>query len=66
MLVRINGEEEFFDNEVTILDYIYSKGLDPEKLIVEYNKKIVKKDKWDEIVLSNKDSLEVLKFVGGG
>ena len=67
MEIKVNGKKETFDKkDISILDFIQLKGQDPEKVVVEYNKEIVDKQKWSEITLKDGDLLEILKFVGGG
>jgi sulfur carrier protein len=64
--VVLNGNTEKLVKEMNLSEFLFSKGLNPDTIIVEYNGNIVKKQEWPKIVLQNKDSLEVLKFVGGG
>jgi sulfur carrier protein len=64
--VLLNGNTEKLAKEMNLSEFLFSKGLNPDTIIVEYNENIVKKQEWEKIVLQDKDSLEVLKFVGGG
>jgi len=64
--VALNGKEEVVEAQMSLLDFLLRKGLNPETIIVEHNEKIVKKDEWCYIFLQDKDRLEVLNFVGGG
>jgi len=64
--VVLNGNTEKLAKEMNLSEFLLSKGLNPDTIIVEYNENIVKKQEWTKIILQNKDGIEVLKFVGGG
>jgi len=64
--VALNGKEEVVEAQMSLLNFLLGKGLNPETIIVEHNEKIVKKDEWCSVFLQDKDRLEVLNFVGGG
>lgn len=66
MQISVNGKEENLKQPMNILDFLISKGLDPDRVVVEYNYEIVKKEEWSSIILKENDQLEVLRFVGGG
>lgn len=64
--VVLNGNFEKVEKGVNLSQFLLAKGLNLNTIIVEYNGVIVKKQDWVDIVLQNKDCLEVLRFVGGG
>ncbi len=66
MTITLNGKPVELDKELTLNEFLALKGLEPEKIVVECNYEIVKRDTWDSIILKEKDNLEVLRFVGGG
>ena len=67
MEITVNGEVETLEQEQSLAQFLKNKGLDLDKLVVEYNGKVISEQKdWEEIILSGNDALEVLKFVGGG
>lgn len=66
MQIVLNSKEEIVEKTISLLDFLQTKGLNPETVIVEYNGTILKKDEWNSVILQNNDRLEVLKFVGGG
>ncbi|MBC8015278.1 MAG: sulfur carrier protein ThiS [Sporomusaceae bacterium] len=66
MQVILNGSMEMLEGEVTLSEFLLIKGMNPDTVIIELNGKIIKKTEWSHVVLSDKDCLEVLKFVGGG
>ncbi|MBM7855439.1 sulfur carrier protein [Desulfohalotomaculum tongense] len=66
MTVKVNGKEEVLEKEISLLQFLQSKNIDLDVVVVEYNYDIVQRDKWGEITLKEGDNLEVLQFVGGG
>lgn len=62
----LNGNLEKLEKEVNLSEFLLSKSLNLDTIIVEYQGNIVKKEEWATITLQDKDCLEVLKFVGGG
>jgi thiamine biosynthesis protein ThiS len=41
-------------------------GLEPTRVAVEYDRKIVKQAVWPETVLREGSQVEIVQFVGGG
>lgn len=66
MHIRLNGRRTAMAGGTSIGDLIRSKNLDPETVVVEHNLSIVSANEWDRITLEDDDTLEVLRFVGGG
>lgn len=64
--VILNGNEEILEQEMNLVEFLESKGMDLTTIIVEYNGEIMKQEVWTSVMLENHDRLEVLKFVGGG
>ncbi len=66
MQIRVNGSLEDIQSSLNIREYLLSKGLKPESVVIELNGQVVKREQWERIVLKENDELEVLRFVGGG
>lgn len=64
-MVFVNGEQKEADNMV-LADYLIKADFDLKKIAVELNGKIVPKADYENIVLRENDSVEVVSFVGGG
>ncbi|UDI77496.1 sulfur carrier protein ThiS [Staphylococcus taiwanensis] len=62
----INGDAFTFDSEQSINQVLVSLELDPERVIVEHNKTLIKQDDYDIHTVREDDQLELLEFVGGG
>ena len=66
MKIIVNGSFEIVNENSTIYDLIIGKGLNPDKIVVEYNYDIIQSDGYKTVILKNNDELEILNFVGGG
>ncbi|HHV29069.1 sulfur carrier protein ThiS [Acetivibrio mesophilus] len=66
MIITLNGKQTEIGEKTALMDLIQSKGLEPESIVIEYNRKVLRKEEWDSVVLKENDKLEVLRFVGGG
>lgn len=64
-MVKVNG----FDLDIagkTVAEYISTTDYDVKRIAVERNGDIVFKSQYEETVLENGDSIEIVSFVGGG
>ncbi|MBM7582249.1 sulfur carrier protein [Caldicoprobacter guelmensis] len=66
MIITVNGQKTTVSKGMSLYDFLKLKGLDPQKVVVEHNYRIVKTEEWPNIVLQENDNLEILRFVGGG
>lgn len=66
MKLRINGEERSFDDGLTLSALVEELGLKADRVAVELNRNIVRRDGWAATKLRDGDRLEVVHFVGGG
>ena len=66
MNIRINGREESVGKILNIECLIREKGLSPDKIVVEYNRRIAAKEEWPHITVREGDAIEIISFVGGG
>lgn len=61
----INGKFEDIAN-TNLLEYLNKNNYKIDRLVVEYNGKILKKIDLDKIEIKNTDKIEIISFVGGG
>ncbi len=66
MKLVINGEERSFGENLTLAGLVEQLGVKPDRVAVELNRDIVRRDRWPETILREGDRLEVVHFVGGG
>ena len=52
--------------EDTVLDVIRSLNLEPERVAVELNRAIVKREAWSVTRFETGSEIEIVQFVGGG
>lgn len=64
-MVTINGKQEQAAG-MTILAYLEQAGYTPERVVVEKNLEIIPRESLDNTLLEEGDSVEILRFVGGG
>lgn len=64
--IVLNGESKEIAPGQSILDLLRFLNLPVERLAVEHNRKIVKRDHWNSQVLEDGDKVEIVQFVGGG
>ncbi|MBQ4061455.1 MAG: sulfur carrier protein ThiS [Christensenellaceae bacterium] len=64
-MIKVNGKEMDIAGS-TIAEYLMTTDYDAKRIAVERNGNIVFKSKYDETVLEDGDSIEIVSFVGGG
>lgn len=65
MNITTNGEATTVE-PMSVQDYLVSLGIDPRRVAVELNRDILPKAKYQETMLQEGDTLEIVHFVGGG
>jgi len=64
--VQVNGESREFVTGTTVPQLLEQLGLNPARVAIEYNLKILPKAKWEETRVAAGDRFEIVQFVGGG
>ena len=64
--IVLNGEKHSVSAGETVLGLIGTLGLDPERLAVEFDRRIVKRERWADTELAEGAEVELVMFVGGG
>lgn len=64
-MVYINGEAKDIANQ-NLYQYLTDEGFDIARVVVEQNLQIIPADELRNITISDGDTIEVLRFVGGG
>jgi len=64
--IVVNGEERTVRAGETVTDLIRALELDPERLAIELDRRIVKRAQWPATTLRAGTKLEIVQFVGGG
>lgn len=64
--VRINGKEAKIAPEQTVEEYLESKGLAKRSLAVAVNGTVLRREEFADTHLSDGDTVEIVRPVGGG
>ena len=64
--IKVNGKKIIFDNNASIEKLTKKLKIPLNKVAIELNKKILDKKKLNKVKLKNKDSIEIVHFIGGG
>jgi len=64
--VVVNGDPRQIPEGETIAGLVQTLGLDPERLAIELNRRIVKRAQWPSTPLAAGAQVEIVQFVGGG
>ncbi len=66
MKISINGKQKDFPSNTTVHDIIDSLDCIPETFVVELNQSIIPPETYNTSCLVEEDTLEIIRFVGGG
>lgn len=66
MRIMINGEAKEVPETTSVAQLLESMSLEPRRLAVELNKRIVPRAQYGLTKLSDQDQLEIVTLVGGG
>jgi len=66
MKITCNGETKEITPNTTLISFIRDMDLNPDTVVAECDGRIVKRDEYDNLVLSEENVLELIRFVGGG
>lgn len=64
--ITVNGDTREFDSKSSLDDLLRVLDLDPQMVVVEHNKSIVRRPQLAATPLEDGDSVELVHFVGGG
>ena len=65
-ILRVNGEKVCLEKSLPLAAYLAARGFDCRLVAVERNGQIVPKADYEKVELQEEDSLEIVRFVGGG
>ena len=64
--IVVNGEPQVASEGQTVLGLLQALQVDPERVAVELDRRIVKRPQWAATVLHRGAQVEIVQFVGGG
>lgn len=66
MTIFINGEARELGGVETLSNLLDTLGLPKQRIAIEVNRKVIRKQEWDTAVIADQDKIEIVHFVGGG
>jgi len=64
--VQVNGKEREVQSGLSVHELVESFDLNPLLIVVELNRKILSRDEFKDVQVSEGDAVELVHFVGGG
>jgi thiamine biosynthesis protein ThiS len=64
--VTINGDEREVPAGLTVRGLLAHLELQEGTVVVEWNREIVRRDRYDDVDVTAGDTIELVHFVGGG
>jgi thiamine biosynthesis protein ThiS len=64
--VQINGEAREVADELKLSELVKELSLAPQRVAIELNQQIVRRNLWPTTILADGDRIEIVHFVGGG
>jgi thiamine biosynthesis protein ThiS len=66
MQIVLNGEQREVPEDLTVLGLLRHIQIEPERVAVELDREIIRKQEWERAVVRPGAQVEVVMFVGGG
>ncbi|MFO0069494.1 MAG: sulfur carrier protein ThiS [Alphaproteobacteria bacterium] len=64
--ITVNGTARTCANLSSVRDLVSELALDPRKIAIEQNGRIIPRSAYDTTVITAGDAIEIVNFVGGG
>jgi len=64
--IVVNGSPRVVTAGATLLDLLGTWSLDPRGVVVEHNRRIVRRPALGDVRVNPGDAIELVQFVGGG
>jgi len=66
MEITLNGRARMVPDRCTVNELLARQAIEPSHVVVEINRTIVPKENYGALRINSSDSVEILRFVGGG
>lgn len=66
MKIICNGDTREITRNTTLLSFIRDMNLNPDTIVAECDGRLVKREEYDTLELSEGNVIELIRFVGGG
>ena len=64
--ITLNGEPFDIDQPLSVTELLNRLAIDPRRVAVEHNLRILKRDAFEATTVEDGDRVEIVNFVGGG
>ena len=64
--MKVNCEIIHLHSEISLADFVAQQGYRKERIAVELNGEIIPKSAYDDTMVTEADTMEIVHFVGGG
>jgi thiamine biosynthesis protein ThiS len=64
--IRLNGKPRDVSRGLTVRGLLEELELHPRMVVVELNREILEREAYDDVPVSEGDTIELVHFVGGG
>ncbi len=66
MRLMVNGKEIHLDHEMSLAEFLRSRGIAEAMAVVEHNLTMTRREDWPNIILKENDRVEVVQIMAGG
>jgi len=66
IVLEINGEAKLVPACATVRELLENLGIKSERIAVEVNRRIIRRQDWNQAPIHDQDKVEIVQFVGGG
>lgn len=66
MRLTVNGKKIYLDREMSIIEFLRSRGVVEAMVAVEHNLSWTRREEWPNIMLKENDRVEVIQIIAGG
>jgi thiamine biosynthesis protein ThiS len=64
--IILNGKPHNIKEKTNIISLLETLSLSEKKVAIEINEEVIPRDNYDKKILSEKDRVEIVHFIGGG
>jgi thiamine biosynthesis protein ThiS len=66
VIITLNGERFELDGPLSVDALLAKLDVDPRRVAVEHNLAILKRQRFNDVLVGDGDRIEIVNFVGGG
>ncbi len=66
MQIKINGKERTISDSATVTAMLKELNINNPMIIIELNRNVIKKNEYNNTILSPNDTVEIITLMGGG